>query len=338
MKKNIYSLLLAFSAMSVYAQNEAITTEYFFDKDPGYGKGIKAGTTENGIQSFNADVRDLHQGFHTLYVRGNNIYGWGQTSSFQFVVFDKVDEILGTEYFFDNDPGVGKGHFNPIANQDSSNKVTTNISKLNVSLEGLEPGYHTVSVRALNGDKTWSNTITSPYVYIKAIELPKKAEYFFDHDPGEGNGSRIECDGKNMGFALETSKLDNGNHVLYVRTQDGAGNWNMENISPFTFSKQEDKAKAEWSMPITISPNPAQYSFTIQFGKEIPANDSVNVSIYSQSGKEVFKEKFAVVNNAITMSTSQFNSGSYLVTISKEWLSSSKRLIIKKRQAENEGE
>lgn len=336
MKKQLYTIALLGVSALAQAQPEVISTEYFYDKDPGYGKGYSAGTCDNGRQDFNADISRLKQGFHTLNVRGRNVYGWSHTVTFQFVLFDKADEILGTEYYFNEDPGAGKGTFTAINSGDSTKSVKTNAANINYNIANIDPGYHHLSVRALNGDKTWTQSITTPFVYLKSPEQPKKAEYFFDHDPGEGNGKVIKNDGNNMAFAMETSNLSNGNHVLYVRTQDGAGNWNMEEISPFTLHKKDEVAKADWNIPVYISPNPAQYSFTIQFGKHISENDSVTVSIFSQSGKELSRANYPVVNNVITLSTAKYSSGSYLVQISKEWLSTSKRLIIKKRQSESE--
>ena len=56
----------------------------------------------------------------------------------------------------------------------------------------------------------------------------KTGRIFFDHDPGEGNGNVIKIDGNTVAFPLETSDLNDGNHILYIRTQDDFGNWNME--------------------------------------------------------------------------------------------------------------
>lgn len=338
MKKQLYTIALLGMSAIAQAQPEVTTTEYFFDKDPGYGKGKVAGTSDNGRQDFNADISDLKQGFHTLNVRGRNIYGWGQTVSFQFVLFDKANEIVGTEYYFNEDPGSGKGVFTPISGKDTLSSFKTNVANINYSTNNLDPGYHHISVRALNGDKTWTESITTPFVYLKSPEVPKKAEYYFDHDPGEGNGKVIKVDGTTLAFPFETSNLSNGNHVLYVRTQDGAGKWNIEEVSPFTLQKKDEVAKADWNIPVYVSPNPAQYSFTIQFGKHISENDSVTVSIYSQSGKELSKKNYPVINNVITLSTAAYSSGSYLVQISKDWLSTSKRLIIKKRQSDDNEE
>lgn len=337
MKKSLYTLALCAVAAAAQAQIEQpITTEYFFDKDPGFGKGINAGTTSTEKQEFNAKIDNLKPGFHTLYVRGQNVYGWSHTTTFQFVLFEKTNQIVGTEYFFDEDPGKGNGKFTPVKGNDTIQSVKTNAAKLDIDVENIDPGYHSLSVRAMNSDKTWSEAITSPFVYLKTPEVPKRAEYYFDHDPGFGNGTPIKEDGTKLAFSMDASSLRNGNHILYIRAQDAEGTWNIEETSPFSLKKDSDNVKANWSIPIYISPNPAQYSFSIQFGKEIASTDSVLVTITSKSGKELTSKNYAVVNNVITISTAPYSSGSYLITVQKDWLSASKRLVIKKRQDDTE--
>ena len=333
MKKALYTALVAMSATMANAQIEQpITTEYFFDHDPGYGKGITAGTTSSDKQNINANLDGLKPGMHTLYVRGQSVYGWSHTATFQFMLFEKVNQIVGTEYFFDEDPGKGKGTFTPVLGNDTIQSVRTNAAKLNINVSNIDPGYHSLSVRAMNSDKSWSQSLSAPFIYLKSPEQPKQAEYYFDHDPGNGNGTPITPDGSKLAFTLNTDGLRNGNHIMYIRTLDDEGNWNTEESSPFVLKKDSDNVKANWSIPIYISPNPAQYSFSIQFGKQVSQSDSVLVTITSKSGKELSSKNYSVVNNVITISTAPYSPGSYLVTVQKDWLSASKRLIIKKKQ------
>ena len=49
-------------------------------------------------------------------------------------------------------------------------------------VSSLQPGYHTLNVRALDNANKWSDVVTTPFVYM---ELPAKvtsAEYYFDED------------------------------------------------------------------------------------------------------------------------------------------------------------
>jgi hypothetical protein len=85
-------------------------------------------------------------------------------------------------------------------------------------------------------------------------------------------------------------------------------------------------------MPIAISPNPAKYSFTVEFAEKISDQDSVvvGVSLVTPSGKELDKVDYVVSNNVVTISVSNNTSGSYLVNVKKGDAVSQKRLIIKR--------
>ncbi len=56
-----------------------------------------------------------------------------------------------------------------------------------------------------------------------------KAEYFFDADPGMGNGTAIPLapvfNASNLNFTLPLNGLRNGGHKLYIRTMDENGRW-----------------------------------------------------------------------------------------------------------------
>jgi Secretion system C-terminal sorting domain len=64
-----------------------------------------------------------------------------------------------------------------------------------------------------------------------------KAEYFFDIDPGFGNGSNIPVapgvDINNTPAAINTTGLSNGTHRLYIRTKSNEGRWSLTNVKDF---------------------------------------------------------------------------------------------------------
>lgn len=308
--------------------SELIVTEYFFDKDPGYGKGLLGGPAKDGKLKFDADMSGLSVGFHTLNVRGRNSEGWSHTVSYPFVLFEKVSEIVGTEYFYNEDPGEGKGIFIKSMVLDSLRK---NITLKKPDVSSLRPGYHTLNIRALDNANKWSEVVTTPFVYM---ELPAKvtnAEYYFDEDPGVGNANTVNVaeGGLRLTFPVDLSGLAIGKHTLYVRTLDEEKKWHIEEGAPFEYL---GKGSVKWSMPIAISPNPAKYSFTVEFAEKISDQDSVvvGVSLVTPSGKELDKVDYVVSNNVVTISVSNNTSGSYLVNVKKGDAVSQKRLIIKR--------
>tara|TARA_B100001146_G_scaffold225122_2_gene246689 strand:- start:18880 stop:19584 length:705 start_codon:yes stop_codon:yes gene_type:complete len=57
------------------------------------------------------------------------------------------------------------------------------------------------------------------------------AEYFFNNDPGIGNGIALSLDTNSgqltQSFSINTSSLSNGFNSLYIRIQDSNGSWSL---------------------------------------------------------------------------------------------------------------
>ena len=115
MKRLIMLSLLVFSMAAAYTQN-IVSAEYFFDADPGCGKGtaitIPAST---GTVNFTTDIPSnmLSAGFHLLAVRVRDADG-------KWSMFDRRGIYISTptsntsnrtaaEYFYDSDPGPCNG-------------------------------------------------------------------------------------------------------------------------------------------------------------------------------------------------------------------------------------
>ncbi|MCO6497468.1 MAG: T9SS type A sorting domain-containing protein [Chitinophagaceae bacterium] len=135
--------------------------------------------------------------------------------------------ISALEYSFDNDPGFGNAitvHFSPctvIYNYTHSIDVST-----------LSNGLHNVFLRAKTKENIWGQTnILSFYKVSQPFQIPPTSpsseieilEYFFDVDPGIGNGTLqfvprtryIE----EYSLVVDVTQFNPGeNHVLYIRT------------------------------------------------------------------------------------------------------------------------
>ncbi|MFS8083983.1 MAG: hypothetical protein ACMG51_11065, partial [Ginsengibacter sp.] len=64
----------------------------------------------------------------------------------------------------------------------------------------------------------------------------KKVEYFFDTDPGVGNGSQINLahpSSIDSTFTFDVSALTNGLHLIYVRSQDDSLKWSLNYSTSF---------------------------------------------------------------------------------------------------------
>ena len=228
-----------------------IKAEYFFDTDPGFGNGINIPVTAatdlpNILTAVNTS--SLSNGTHRIYLRTLNVEGkWSLSNEREFIVDSDPaypsapapqGNITKAEYFIDTDPGFGNGIDIPVvASTDIPNTVAT------INTAGLSNGTHRVYLRTLNAEGKWSITNLGEFVYdadpayTTAPAAPgniTRAEYFFDTDPGFGNGVPITItpavDISSNGFSADVSALTNGNHILYIRSKD---DWSITSVVSF---------------------------------------------------------------------------------------------------------
>lgn len=200
--------------------NQVISqAEYFFDSDPGYGNGTTVAVSPGNLVdiNFNAGISGLSSGIHTLYVRVKSGM-WSQLSS-QIIAISEDVGLSKAEYFFDEDPGFGNGTAIPV----NPGKVVE--LNFDADISGLAPGIHTLYIRVKAGG--WSQAYPRT-VGITPDEGIYTAEYFFDEDPGFGNGTTVTVTpGKviDLDFNADISDLSPGMHVLYLRLK--AGIWSQ---------------------------------------------------------------------------------------------------------------
>lgn len=144
------------------------------------------------------------------------------------IAFSQVfpQQIISLEYFYDKDPGYGLGK--KIVFTKNQN-VDLNIS---LDLSSLQNGFHTLYLRAKDSNGKWSVPFAKQFYVIGITSNLQisKIEYFFDKDPGYGNGYNlpiIPLQQVDKEYALDLSSLDLGTHILYVRAADNNGNWSL---------------------------------------------------------------------------------------------------------------
>jgi hypothetical protein len=143
------------------------------------------------------------------------------------------------EYFFDTDPGFGNG--TPIAVVDG----TITSTAFDIDISGLSTGFHKVYFRIKNENEVWSLNYIQNMVKVAEEAIPTSTdivtmEYFYDTDPGFGNGTAVPITPDtvtNTAFDIDVSGLDAGHHKVYVRTKNENEVWSnnlQQNISyPF---------------------------------------------------------------------------------------------------------
>lgn len=173
------------------------------------------------------------------------------TIAFKYIITN-VSSINYMEYFWDTDPGWGKGTLLKNAN----NNYVTNAwnEPLNISTTSLSTGSHTLVIRARSGSGYWVTAVNSVTIQSAPVTNPKPVfstyqfptsgynnnyvisfsvaaegglidcvEYFWDTDPGEKHGTIIVDGGHDSGSGITHSSYAincqglTGKHTLYLR-------------------------------------------------------------------------------------------------------------------------
>jgi cytochrome b subunit of formate dehydrogenase len=272
--------------------------EYFFDNDPGHGNGteITGYTAGNDIVNFNTNLNAsaLSQGIHTLFVRSKDDWSITARQTFLKQNLVAIGDITRLEYFFDNDPGHGNG--TEITGYTAGNDIVNFNTNLNAS--ALSQGIHTLFVRSKDD---WS--ITARQIFLKQnLESNTNItaiEYFFDKDPGAGNGTQItitpNTDIANLLTPIDFSSQSNGQHYFFIRTQNADGEWsitqatliNKDVLNPlplnwisFEVTLQNKIAKLYWQTSEEINTQ----SFEIQRSTDAKKFEKIG-EIYSTNNK-----------------------------------------------------
>jgi hypothetical protein len=205
---------------------ESITRiEYGWDVAPALGEGqslsFSKGSTVDLTQTLS--VNDLASGMHSLYLRALTESHFSQTYVRSFYIPETPHAVKAIEYFFDNDPGVGKG--TQIAASVDGESLTKAFS---VDTEGLAAGVHQIGIRTLT-DGTWSATKVRQFL-VRNVEdgYVAHVEYFWNNDPGLGNGIPISVTPAKevtLNFEADMRMLTRGIYYLGLRAQSGAGFW-----------------------------------------------------------------------------------------------------------------
>ena len=235
-----------YQARQIYVQGPSVAytapritaAEYFFDKDPGQGKGTSVVVTRGDSVNVTTSVAisSLTAGIHNIFIRTKDSSGhWSLYQGQQFyiqspVVVPSPSRIVAAEYFFDKDPGQGKGTaFTGVTRGDSVN-VTSSLA-----IGSLPAGFHYVFIRSEDSLGRWSlyqgqQIYVQPPVVKPAPSRIVAAEYFYDKDPGQGMGTSIPVttgDSVNITNVYSTGILATGFHNMFIRTQDSLGRWSL---------------------------------------------------------------------------------------------------------------
>lgn len=242
MKKYIYSLVAGLTVTLCTAQVSISQAEYFWDADPGEGNGTAIasadGTYNSAFEKIAVSgIGAPAEGLHKFSVRVKDSQGtWGPAFTnivnVQPATTPVPLSIAQAEYFWDADPGEGGG-IALLAADGNYNSAFENIaiSGLNAPSAGL----HKFSARVKSNEGVWSPAFTN-IVNVAPTTTPQPtslagAEYFWDNDPGAGNGIALPATDGNFDSAFENVAVSGlnapstGMHKFSVRVKNEAGVW-----------------------------------------------------------------------------------------------------------------
>lgn len=133
--------------------------EYFFDNDPGYGKGKNVQRLREGEGKYLLSLDGLEAGVHNFNLRAQDVRGnWSAVWSRALYVYS-LQNVEKVEYFVDEDPGEGNAtSVGVFASGESEKEIA-----FNVDLEGVGVGDHYLCVRAMDALGQWSTVSKEPF-------------------------------------------------------------------------------------------------------------------------------------------------------------------------------
>gem|GEM_PF-829090 len=226
--------------------------EFFWDADPGQGAGVPMVAFDfNFNQAFEkvilSEEANVTAGTHLLNIR---LRGQGGQWSSTFSSVIEVEDILTSrnsfiqtaEYYIDTDPGEGNG-ITMISFDGNFNSAFQSVFQ-NEAIN-LAFGSHTLNLRYLDNTGIWSTSFTTTLEVEDAIVSRQTristAEYFWDNDPGAGNGILMLAFDNNYNDAFERvwsnglSQVSAGSHILNIRLLSEAGIWSNTISTVITF-------------------------------------------------------------------------------------------------------
>lgn len=308
--------------------------EYFIDKDKGVGKNTKLNLAASADSSYqiNIDVSTLKAGVHKLYIRVKDNKGkWSLTDkrTIEIITADTQAVIIAGEYFFDKDPGYGKGKKINVSGSD-----TSIVKDFTAVTESLATGYHKLYTRFKDSYGKWSSTNFRNIEIVKTEDTVNiiAAEYFFAPDKGFGKATEkafaTVSQDSTFKFKIPYNKIPAGSDSLFIRVQDNNGKWSTTKIAKFSIQAlMQDAviadAKVVNDTEFRIYPNPATENISVSFQSK---NKSASMQIFDGNGKPVL-QKMLTPGLSNNINVTSLAAGVYFVQINDGAIIRSGRFI-----------
>lgn len=246
--KQLLILFLSLTGSMAGVLAQGVTQgEYFWGTvDPGTGNGIALtapeGSFGNAVQTALANavpITNEGAALFNLRVREQS-GGWGPVFSVVVngdapFVTNREIKVTQAEYFWGSDPGVGAGSpmFALDGNLDDAIETV-----VNDAIEAAEePTVEVLSIRVRDAENAWGPVFSVVVSIEPAISTSREikvsaAEYYFNDDPGPGNGTAMLAVNGSFNNAIKALRggdipgpITQGIHVLWMRARDAENVW-----------------------------------------------------------------------------------------------------------------
>ncbi|MGB0916842.1 MAG: T9SS type A sorting domain-containing protein [Flavobacteriales bacterium] len=243
--RHIITLMLVL-LVGVSQAQQVTSGEWFWDTDPGTGNATPISATDG---NFDEAIEELMESSSTIPVNGTHTFNlrvqddngtWSPLFTTVVETWEALSalqdaEVVMAEFFWDADPGAGNG--TPMVALDGNfdeavEAITASSSTIPASI-----GPHVLYVRAKEDEGNWGPTFATVVdvwanLSTARTSFVKSAEYYFDNDPGAGNGTTILAQDGNFNQTLEAiiggdipAPVSIGVHTLYIRPMDEEDEW-----------------------------------------------------------------------------------------------------------------
>lgn len=309
-KPRLSTYLLAMVATTMMAQ-QPLRVEYFLDSDPGYGLAATISNLKIGDNVLTFDLRPFKDGAHLLSVRCQDDRGFWSTTISRPLFIDRYQDIVYVEYFYDdNDPGLGNATPVGLPDQEYKGNLTLDLS---LDISGLALGEHRLSVRALDRYDQWTDEMTRTFTIVEHNDNPDppvdpiveegdlaRLEYFFDNDPGYGNGTPLSKPsiGTNT-YLMSFEGVTPGAHILSLRAWDENNHWSQTishpiyvcsvkglNVTRLEYYFDNNDPGEGKAIPVTLPTDPLeQFAFDVSVEDMAEGSHQFSIRACDDKGK-----------------------------------------------------
>lgn len=253
-------------------------------------------------------------------------YIYSLAAFLSMMVCSAQSSVTQAEYFWDTDPGAGLGTAVQAADG-NFNGAFEQLTRTGITLPSA--GLHKFCIRVKDNTGQWGpvfmNIVNVEPANTASVMSILQAEYFWDTDPGAGNGTAILATDGSFNSAFEQLSRTGialpsiGLHVFNMRVKDNTGQWGP--VFRNVISVQTSLSAGDFALAsLVVYPNPVKDILNVSFDSAI-----TSIALYNMMGQQVMARMLN--SNEASIDVSGLISGTYFVKIQADTKSKTLKII-----------